>query len=739
MGYSGSFPVFVRQLDAYRMPGLKSHEDVKHGETLGLVILNSDKVLLTAHTGDKACYGVYISSGNISKEIRSKGSANCWMMVAQIPIILFADKKNQGILAARLYHLCMDIVFKTAKAASHKPVLMVDAWGLIRLVRLILFAFLADFPEQLLISAIAANSSPSSLATLKQLGDSFAHPLRHGASTLRRIERLNNKVSPKQISKYKSAAKKLGLNGVHQPFWRDWKFADPCEFFVPDALHQWHKFFWDHPMRWARALLSDGEIDSRYQSLQKYVGERHFSRGFTRIKQSTGREQRDLSSHFVAVVAGHKSITPHILKAFRGLIDFIYIAQYESHDEETLGYLDDALEAFHENKIGLSKSGVRKGKVKNDEFHIRKIELMWHVRRMIRLTGCAPQYSTDQTEWLNKTRARWSYLRTNKKNHPPQMCRVLDRQDRVSLFGVYLHWIYIAKVATVVADGKTRTELYVDAEDLDRLPAKFLPAPVLDGFAASCYSNETTAFLISSECFKSNISVQDVATLFSLTDFNLALKCSLPESDLGHVTGVDVWARIRVQLRSEQDDDLLLPPRTISSCPPNDEWPLGLYNFVLVRQESDAAVKGIRSKFKIRTEALNTVTCSLTLTDHFAAQLRVIFRPRIRGRKTAGQPVYAYVQPLLPASRCVSQQEDGSQLHIPDKHINMYRMKRSVNKGGKRKGLVINITDIWRPVELVPKFGRSCPPEWDATNATEMAEEFYLNCFSSKDVYQNVY
>lgn len=68
----------------------------------------------------------------------------------------------------------------------------------------------------------------------------------------------------------------------------------------------------------------------------------------------------------------------------------------------------------------------------------------------------------------------------------------------------------------------------------------------------------------------------------------------------------------------------------------------------------------------------------------------------------------------------------------------MFRVVRCV-RYGKRQGLIVKLTDIWRPVELIPIFGRRCPAEWTAGSAVELAGEFYVNPFSEKEAYQSTY
>ncbi len=352
-------------------------------------------------------------------------------------------------------------------------------------MRLVLFAHLADYPEQRLIASVAGNTAPSSIASLLEFGDPFAHELRHGSQTLEKILGLEKTVDPLDLAAFAEASKDVGLNGVHKPFWRDWKFADPCEFLAPDALHQWHKFFWVHPMKWARKLLSDQEINRRYRSLQKFVGRRHFRKGFTQLTQITGREERDLASHFLATLPNHRKITPGIMRSFRGLLDFIYLAQNRHHTTKSLSRLDKALARFHNDKAALSAAGVRNGKLTKGKFNIAKIELMWHVSRLVKLLGSAPQFSTDQTERCNMTMAKVPYRLTNHKQYPEQMCRYLDRREKIRLFALSLAWRLVSSSERRIGSQPTKVRHGNDdiASSFATFSAKFLPQTVVNLFA----------------------------------------------------------------------------------------------------------------------------------------------------------------------------------------------------------------------------------------------------------------
>ena len=276
------------------------------------------------------------------------------------------------------------------------------------------------------MACVTTGYSPSSLAGPYELGNAHLSKLRSGAHTLNIIKEISKKVgqasSEGGLAKFKKHAKEYGLNGVDRPFWRNWLYADPPYFLVPDALHQWHKFFMDHPIEWAKAWLGNEELDHRLSVLQPRVGFRHFRNGFTRFRQHTGKEAKDLERVFLPIIAGHENVTDGILTAMRSLIHFIYLGSYESHSDITLGYLEKALNRFHRHKHYVAASGVRSGAQKNDSFNIAKIELMQHVSRFIKQLGSVPQFSSEQTKRLHKDMPKFSFKRTNQVNYPGQMC-----------------------------------------------------------------------------------------------------------------------------------------------------------------------------------------------------------------------------------------------------------------------------------------------------------------------------
>lgn len=543
-----------------------------------------------------------MTCGNIDKETRTKARARCWIKCAQIPIAKFEQRSFQGLLSNRLYHKSMDIVFSNVKKCSHSPKLMADPAGDIRLVRTILAAHLADLPEQQTIAGTASSSSPSSTATHQQLGDGVLHGLRRGSSTLRTITLINRSCSPQNLPKYLLKAKSKGLNGVDHPFWRDWKFSDPSIFLAPDTLHQWHKFFADHTVNWARKLLGDKELDKRLSVLQRRVGFRHFTEGITSFKQHSQKETKDLERSIIALIKGHPSITPQILRSFRALLDFFYTAQYDSQSTGTLEDIDGYLRAFHRNKAGISEAGVRDGPVKKGKFNIKKLELLTHVTRCIRNLGSAMQFTTEQTERAHITECKQPYRLTNHKGYEAQMCRKLDNLLRVHLFEQLVQWDTLQK-NQLIWSGPLSAEEYVKIlrEDASRhLALKFLPQPVKDiSSFKRAVCNDSSTWLLNSKYHDSGISLETAELRYGIAGLEQALKEYLVATKPSSYKGkfilpfrlLNVWWSVRVQLKDPQNGTAPLPLTTVLAQPPlsgkDRNYPhlekQGCYNFVLVK------------------------------------------------------------------------------------------------------------------------------------------------------------
>ncbi|KAG2148537.1 hypothetical protein BD769DRAFT_1322783, partial [Suillus cothurnatus] len=105
----------------------------------------------------------------------------------------------------------------------------------------------------------------------------------------------------------------------------------------------------------------------------------------------------------------------HLLRAVRGLLNFLYLMQYPCHSLETLHSLDEALDLFHENKDIFIQLGIR------NNFNLPKLHTAHHYHLMITLFGTTDNYNTEYTERLHIDLAKDAYRVTNHKDKFIQM------------------------------------------------------------------------------------------------------------------------------------------------------------------------------------------------------------------------------------------------------------------------------------------------------------------------------
>ena len=126
-------------------------------------------------------------------------------------------------------------------------------------------------------------------------------------------------------------------------------------------------------------------------------------------------------------------------------------------------------------------------------------------------------------------------------------------------------------------------------------------------------------------------------------------------------------------------------------------------------------------------ESLVSLVLKVVTSGFMVAQLRVIFSP---DNLYSGHTFFAYIQPFKLAPTAKGTTDPG---------IHMYRVVRDFRRNMTRKGLIVPLSHIWRPVELIPRFGSKCNVDWTCDTAVEYAREFYLNCFADKPSYIEVY
>lgn len=733
------------------------------------VIGASDKTPLTVGTGNKEMHPVLLSLANIHAGVRMKATSHAFALAAYLPIPKFIGVAAdvQAVLSARIYHLCLTTICENLINANRNGALISDPWGRRRICRTPLASWIADLPEQRLLACVLQSQSPISTATHHQFGDGLTHTRRTRSHTLALIDAtLRGDGDPELLLPYLKACKAVGLNGVHQPFWRSWGRADPSTFLTPDALHQWHKFFYDHPVKWIINILGAAELDQRMAAIQPRVGVRHWPKGVSNLKQLTGREHRDLEKILVVVAAG--GVADKVLQALRALVEFIFLAQSLLFYPEHFHGLKEALKEFHAYKNHIYRAGGRRGKKgHHNHFNIPKLELMQGVEASIRLMGASYQYTSDITERCHITHVKTPYRMSNKREAEGQCCLFMGRSEKVRQFSLYasLRSNGSSLVNEMVNEASQISRHYPEALWLTSV----LPAgQVHVGTGPSTKSlflsrhcrladDHTTAFTVTIRPHYPRLDLFEAAALYKLQDFRSALgdyfvkrltytqrggqrksapDCSLP------FTSIRAWNSFRIQQYSTQDPLTLLPARTVQALPPNDDkLPYGRCNTVILDDSDDSAA--------ITTTSADT-SCEFTVVPcvllshicHLAfkiAQIRCIFSPgpQVKSNETPDQ-VYLYIE-YFRFSPLHTELVQGAPVFAPVPGIDMFQLHRHYrNDGVTRMGDVVRLVDVRNIVELVPRYGSSMDPALNCNTSLDLTDVFYLNNFADKETFHAI-
>ncbi|KAL1672289.1 hypothetical protein EV122DRAFT_224995 [Schizophyllum commune] len=218
--------------------------------------------------------------------------------------------------------------------------------------------------------------------------------------------------------------------GVYLPFWEDLPHSDIHVAITPDVLHQLYQGVFKHLLSWCKQLLGAEELDRRLRTLPHAFGLRHFDNGISALSQITGSERKQMARVLLGCLVG--AIPNHGLKACRGLLDFMYYAQYSSHDRASLDEMQAALDLWQANKSFFVQMGVR------EDLNIPKLHSLHHYIESIRRLGTTDNYNTELFERLHIDFAKRGWRASNKRDAFPQMIRWLDRQEKVIAFDRYI-------------------------------------------------------------------------------------------------------------------------------------------------------------------------------------------------------------------------------------------------------------------------------------------------------------
>ncbi|KAH9923117.1 uncharacterized protein BXZ73DRAFT_91463 [Epithele typhae] len=324
-------------------------------------------------------------------------------------------------------------ILEPLKAAAQDGVEMVCADGFIRRVHPIIAAYIADHPEQCLVSCCKENCCPKCTV----------HSNSDPESVYEVIDEQDQGLKPSEFED-------LGLKLI-DPFWRDHPHCDIFSCFTPDLLHQLHKgVFKDHTVSWVTDALAGGadELDRRFKAMPSHPSLRHFKKGISLVSQWTGTEYKNMERVFLGALTGAAE-QPEVVRAVRAVLDFIYYAHFEAHTSRSLARPESVWRSFHAHKHVFASLGIR------DHFNIPKIHAAIHYPVSIRQLGSADGFNTEASEHLHIDCTKDAYNASNKRAYIKQMTTWLNRQETISRFQHFLDWAKQADLTRKDSDMDT--------------------------------------------------------------------------------------------------------------------------------------------------------------------------------------------------------------------------------------------------------------------------------------------
>ncbi|TFY52652.1 hypothetical protein EVJ58_g9893 [Rhodofomes roseus] len=661
------------------------------GATIAPVILASDATKLTNFGGDKKAWPVYLSIGNISKSVRRQPSQRATILVGYIPVSkldCFNDS-TRSLAGYRLFHHCMSLILKSLREPGLNGKEMTCADRGVRRVHPIVAAYVADYPEQCLVCCCKENSCPRCTVPPLRRGEQLNCDPRDVKSTKDALrDHQNGNDSPRFTSEQ--------LRPVYEPFWADLPHCDIFSSIMPDILHQLHKgVFKDHLLSWCTSIVGPDEIDRRFRAMTDFPGLRNFRNGISHVSQWTGKEHKEMQRIFVALLAG--AVPAEVLEVARALVDFIYYAQLQSHDDTSLTHLQSALDTFHRCKDVFIRLGIR------EHFNIPKIHSLLHYVEAIRSRGSCDGYNTELPERLHIELAKNAYRASNHRDYTEQMVTWLSRQEAVDLHAAYIAWFQGLRTEETADEIAEESDSEPEDEPEDDEPDEDEVSPLLpDG------DQEKTrhTYAIAKHCPLPNVSLRYLLAdhgasefLPALTDF---VQTELPQGTLrpNQMDRYDVYKAISVTYPGDPHGDV--PEHTdriravVAKAGRGRKQAVAAHFDTAFIIDPDIPVDGLERR------------SPRSILGTRIARVRVIFD--LPAQFGSHPHPLAYVEWYTPLRR-------------KDPGTGLYLVSRST-RNGKPNASIVSIDQIRRAAHLVPKSGREISRELTKDSSLDVATEF---------------
>ncbi|KAI0055803.1 hypothetical protein BV25DRAFT_1815128 [Artomyces pyxidatus] len=681
-------------------------ESRKPGGTIIPLIISSDKTQLTLFR-TKSAYPIYLTIGNLPKDIRRKPSRGAQILLGYLPTTGLTHIKNRDTrrrAVANLFHACVrKILQATVKDAGLNGVPMASGDGVIRRCHPIFATFVGDYPEQCLVAGCKNMQCPQGCDLEREdLGYYCEFTRRYFPDILTALATVDDG----DPLEYVETCKEAGIKPIHHPFWEDLPYADIYTSITPDVLHQLYQGMVKHVISWLKKAYGADEIDARFARLPRNHNLRLFATGISHLSRVSGQEHKDICRVLLGVILDLQlpgSLNPvRLIRAVRGLLDFLYLAQYPSHTTATLVYLDEALQMFHNNKDILLDLGIR------ENFNLPKLHSLLHFSEKIKLFGTTDNYSTESTERLHIDFAKDAYRATNHKDEYPQMTLWLERLEKIRRHARFIAW----RIA-----GKNP----ITAEKPER-PAKKLRIKITRFPSVRAVSFQDADLRYGARDFKAHLTEFIVRhnnpLLRSAQVKTVAAQYKLPFRSVAAFHKVKFW-NPDAQHREDAPETLdCIHVRPAYRDTQGRVQP-GRYDTALISEERAADEDAEEDR---------------GLQGSRVGRVRLVFRLS-EAAVTACFPPGVEVPTHLAYVEWFSKFKPG-----PEPNHLMYRITQAFDREtGLRQASIIPVNRLVRSVHLIPRFGPHAPRDWTSANVLELCLAFYVNSFTDRHTYITVY
>lgn len=408
---------------------------------------------------------------------------------------------------------------------------------------------------------------------------------------------------------------------------------------------------------------------------------------------------------FLGIIGG--IVDDRVYDAAEGLLDFIYLAQYQSHTDGTLRLLQQALARFHDNKDAIIEAGGRT----IDHFNIPKLHSLMHYVASIQSLGSADGYNTESPERLHIDYAKKAYEGSSRQDYIAHMTVWLRRQEAIDKHSMFIAWV--AAIELTPATDEIKNALADDDLPISQIPSIARAATLAASFVPSGVS-PGHAYRVAKGFPHQNYSVRRLTEEFHTVDFIPAFQSYLSQ----HRPHSNLRASPHDRFNVYNNVALLLPNTRHTSM---------LKRFEKVRAAPAKPSKNSRkaSKYAVADTVLviedrEKLRSLGGLNGLRVAQVRAIFTlPANYG----GTPhPLAYVEWFRP-------------LRGRDPRTDFFLLRRSTVMG-KRHASVIPLESIWRSCHLQPLLGAgSVDRALARRNILETKTQFLLNPYINMHVF----